>query len=157
MHEVSLLWIFHEVHHSSPWLNLTTAFRLNWFLGSFAFLFFLPAALLGLPIRDIGASLALNLLFQYFLHTQVIGSLRTLEGVINTPSAHRVHHACNRQYIDRNYGGVLMVWDRLFGSYQAESEPPVYGVTSGFHGHNPLRLVIQGGLDYFRGNTNSRG
>jgi len=155
MHEVEILWVFHEVHHSSPWLNLTTAFRLNWFTGLFAFVFFLPAVLIGLPINFIAAGISLNLLFQFFLHTEAIGKLGIFEGIINTPSAHRVHHGCNHLYVNRNYGGFLIIWDRLFGSYQAESVAPVYGVSSGFHGHNPLRLQWQGWLDYWHRHVNT--
>jgi sterol desaturase/sphingolipid hydroxylase (fatty acid hydroxylase superfamily) len=141
-HEVPLLWAIHHAHHSSPWMNLTTAVRLNW-LGKFVSpLFFAPLVLLGLPATFVTASLAIGLLYQFPLHTRAIGRLGRFEGtVLNTPSAHRVHHGSNARYIDRNYAGVFIIWDRLFGTYQPEDEQVRYGVTTGFVGHNPI--VVQ--------------
>lgn len=151
-HELPLLWTMHHTHHSSPWLNLSTAVRLNW-LGKFASpLFFAPLVLLGLSPLFISASLALGLLFQFFLHTEAIGRLGWLEGrLINTPSAHRVHHGSNAQYIDKNYAGVFIVWDRIFGTYEPEVEPVEYGVTTGFMGHSPLVVQLRPLIQYIRG------
>jgi sterol desaturase/sphingolipid hydroxylase (fatty acid hydroxylase superfamily) len=138
-HAFPLLWTMHHAHHSSPWMNLTTAVRLSW-LGKFASpLIFAPFVLLGLSPEFLTASLALGLVFQFFLHTEVIGRLGWFEGkLLNTPSAHRVHHGSNTQYIDKNYAGVFIVWDHLFGTYEPEGEPVRYGTTTGFIGHNPL-------------------
>jgi sterol desaturase/sphingolipid hydroxylase (fatty acid hydroxylase superfamily) len=138
-HTFPLLWTMHHAHHSSPWMNLTTAVRLSW-LGKFASpLIFAPFVLLGLSPEFLTASLALGLVFQFFLHTEAIGRLGWFEGkLLNTPSAHRVHHGSNTQYIDKNYAGVFIVWDRLFGTYEPEGEPVRYGTTTGFIGHNPL-------------------
>ena len=147
LHEVPVFWTLHHVHHSSPWMNLTTSFRLHWLSPFVSVFFFLPAALLGVPPVYIMIAFALNLLYQFWLHTEAIGSLGILEGWLNTPAAHRVHHGRNASYLDKNYGGVLMVWDRLFGTYVPESERVVYGVTTGFAGHNPLRLLAQGFID----------
>ena len=141
-HEIPMLWTMHHVHHSSPWLNLTTAFRLSWLANFIGPLYFAPFILLGLNPEWLAGSLALGLFYQYFLHTQAIGKLGWLEGkFLNTPAAHRVHHGANAAYIDKNYAGALIIWDRLFGTYQPEDEKVVYGVTSGFISHNPL--VIQ--------------
>jgi sterol desaturase/sphingolipid hydroxylase (fatty acid hydroxylase superfamily) len=141
-HELPALWAMHHVHHSSPWLNLTTAVRLSWLANFVGPLYFAPFVLLGLRPEWLVASLGLGLFYQYFLHTQAVKKLGWFEGkIVNTPSAHRVHHGLNDKYIDKNYAGALIIWDRLFGTYQPEEEAVVYGVKSGFIGHNPL--VIQ--------------
>ncbi|MFC7526549.1 sterol desaturase family protein [Parapedobacter sp. GCM10030251] len=151
------LWAFHLIHHSSPWMNLTTSYRLNWFSAIVTPFFYLPMALLGFPPLLIALSVGLNLLYQFFMHTEAVGKLGPLEGVIDTPSAHRVHHGSNPIYIDRNFGGVLMVWDRLFGTYQPETEKVRYGITSGFVSHNPFVLVFHGFVDLFKGKMKYKG
>lgn len=156
-HTVRPLWAFHLTHHSSPWMNLTTSFRLNWFFPLIMPFFYLPMPLLGFHPLLIGPFFVINLLFQFWLHTEYIGKLEVLEGVINTPSAHRVHHGSNKAYLDANFGGVLMIWDRMFGTYVAEEEPVVYGVTTGFVGHNPLRIIFQGFIDLARGRLDYKG
>lgn len=156
-HEVRFFWAFHLTHHSSPWMNLTTSFRLNWLFPLIMPFFYLPVALLGFDPLLVGPIFILNLIYQFWLHTESIGKLGWLEGVINTPSAHRVHHASNDAYIDKNYGGFLMVWDRLFGTYAAEGEPVRYGITTGFMGHNPIKLVFVGFYDLFRGRLGYKG
>lgn len=156
-HEIKFFWAFHIVHHSGMKMNLTTSYRLNWFAGLVGVFFYLPLAVLGFPPEFVGASIALNLVYQFFLHTEVIGTLGALEGVVNTPSAHRVHHGSNEIYLDKNYGGVLMVWDRLFGTYQPETETPRYGITTGAAGNNPFRLVLQGFYDLAAGRLTSKG
>lgn len=151
-HEVPLLWTMHHTHHSSPWMNLTTAVRLNWVAKFVSPLFFMPLVLLGLPPVFVAASLGLGLLYQFFLHTEAVGALGRFEGkLLNTPSAHRVHHGSNPEYIDKNYAGVFIVWDRLFGTYEPERAPVRYGVTTGFLGHNPLRVQFQPLWAYLRG------
>jgi len=150
-HEVKALWTIHLVHHSSPWMNLTTAFRINWLSPFIGVFFYLPVALMGVPPDAIGFALTLNLTYQFFTHTEAIGTLGPLEGILNTPSAHRVHHGSNSQYIDKNYGGMLIIWDRLFGTYEPEVETVRYGVTTGFMGHNPVKLVFHGLVDYANG------
>lgn len=141
-HELRWLWAMHHTHHSSPWYNFSTAVRLNWLAKFITPLYFAPLVLIGLPAEFVAASLALGLLYQLFLHTEAIPPLGRFEGLLlNTPSAHRVHHGTNAQYIDRNYAGVFIVWDRLFGTYEPECERVRYGVTTGFVGHNPL--IIQ--------------
>ncbi|OOQ62004.1 sterol desaturase family protein [Mucilaginibacter pedocola] len=138
------LWAFHLIHHSGLFMNLTTAYRLNWFSALVSPLFFVPMALLGFPVDFIIISYVLNLVYQFFLHTEAIGKLGVLEGYIDTPSAHRVHHGCNPEYIDKNFGGVFIIWDRLFKTYQAETVKVKYGITTGFISHNPFKLVLYG-------------
>ncbi len=150
-HKNGFMWAFHHTHHSSPHYNLSGAYRLNWFGGLVNLLFFLPLVLVGFSPTQVVGCLALNLFYQFFLHTQAVGKLGWLERVLNTPSAHRVHHGCNDEYLDKNFGGVLIVWDRLFGTYVPETEPPRYGVTTGPVGHNPLRIVLQGMAEWWRG------
>ena len=151
-HEVPLLWTMHHTHHSSPRMNLTTALRLNWIAKFVSPLFFAPLVMLGLSPVYVATSLAIGLLSQFLLHTQAIGRLGWFEGkLLNTPSAHRVHHGSNAQYIDKNYAGVFIVWDRLFGTYEAERAPVRYGVTTGFVGHNPLVIQFQPLWKYLRG------
>lgn len=151
-HEVPALWSMHHTHHSSPWMNFTTAFRLNWVAKFVGPLFFMPLVLLGLSPTYLGASLFLGLFFQFFLHTEAVGKLGAFEGaVLNTPSAHRVHHGSNPQYIDKNYGGVFIIWDRLFGTYEPEVETVRYGVTTGFVGHNPVTVQFQPLLKLLQG------
>lgn len=156
-HENRFFWAFHVVHHSGMRFNLTTSYRLNWFAGLVSIFFYLPLILLGLPPAFITACIALNLFYQFFLHTEAVGRLGALEGILNTPSAHRVHHGSNEAYLDKNYGGVLMIWDRIFGTYEPESEKPVYGITTGFVSYNPFRLVLHGFADLVRARMNYRG
>ena len=144
-HRIRWLWASHVTHHSSERLNLSTAFRQSLtYPISGMWLFWLPLAWLGFEPTHIVAVVAINLGFQFFVHTQAIGRLGWLEAVINTPSTHRVHHARNPQYIDRNYAGVLVIWDRLFGTYVAEdpAAPCVYGIVDPVHSHNPLVLTF---------------
>lgn len=155
-HEFSFLWTMHYTHHSSPWMNLTTAVRLNWVAKFISPIFFMPLVVLGIPPTDLGIALALGLLYQFILHTESIGHFGWFEGkLFNTPSAHRVHHGSNPHYIDKNFAGVFILWDRLFGTYQAESEPVRYGVTTGFLGHNPLRIQFTPLLKYVKGEWRS--
>ena len=151
-HEVPVLWTMHHTHHSSPWMNFTTAIRLNWIAKFVGPLFFAPLVVLGLSPKFLAASLAIGLLYQFFLHTKAIGRLGWFEGaILNTPSAHRAHHGANPEYIDKNYAGVFIIWDRLFGTYVSEQEPVRYGVTTGFVGHNPLTVQFQPLSKYLRG------
>ncbi|HEY4112325.1 sterol desaturase family protein [Puia sp.] len=156
-HKWRPLWAFHLVHHSSPYINLTTSYRLNWLTALISPFFFLPLALTGFPPFFIALSYGLNLLYQFFMHTEAVGKWGRLEGFIDSPSAHRVHHGKNPIYIDKNFGGVLMIWDRLFRTYQPETEKSSYGITTGFIGNNPLKLVFKGFIDLFTGKLNSKG
>ncbi|MDR3100225.1 MAG: sterol desaturase family protein, partial [Paraburkholderia sp.] len=144
-HRVRWLWAAHVVHHSSRRLNFSTAFRQSlMYPVAGMWIFWIPLAVLGFPPMQIVGIVLVNLAFQFFVHTQAVGKPGKpgwLEYVLNTPSMHRVHHARNAQYIDRNYAGVLAIWDRLFGSYVAEDlhEPPVYGIVKPLDTYNPLK------------------
>jgi sterol desaturase/sphingolipid hydroxylase (fatty acid hydroxylase superfamily) len=139
-HSLAPLWLFHEVHHSSKYFNLTTSFRLSWLGRLTAPIFFGPLVFLGFKPEQLVLFFTANLFFQFFLHTKMVPKLGILEGVFNTPSAHRVHHARNPIYLDKNFGGILMLWDRMFGTYQSESESPQFGVTGNFESDNPLTV-----------------
>jgi sterol desaturase/sphingolipid hydroxylase (fatty acid hydroxylase superfamily) len=148
-HRVRWFWASHTVHHSPNELTLAAALRLGW-TGKLTGtgLFFVPLVWLGFePIVALGM-LGLNLLYQFWIHATWIPKLGPLEWVFNTPSHHRVHHASNAAYLDCNYGGVLIVFDRLFGTFVAEREdlPPVYGLTTPLHSYNPFRIALHGWL-----------
>jgi sterol desaturase/sphingolipid hydroxylase (fatty acid hydroxylase superfamily) len=152
-HRVRWLWASHVTHHSSERLNLSTAFRQSLtYPISGMWVFWLPLAWLGFAPLHIVAVVAINLGFQFFVHTQLVGKLGWIEHVFNTPSHHRVHHARNPKYIDRNYAGVLIVWDKLFGTYVEEdpATPCEYGIIGQIHSHNPLTLTFHEWLAMFR-------
>jgi sterol desaturase/sphingolipid hydroxylase (fatty acid hydroxylase superfamily) len=145
-HRVRWFWCTHAVHHSSNDLNLSAAYRIgvmSRLSGSIAF--YVPLIWLGFEPRVVFEMLSLNLLYQFWLHATWIPKLGWLEYVFNTPSAHRVHHAANLEYLDANYGGVLVVFDRLFGTYRAERDdvPCRYGLVEPMVGYNPLRIEFQ--------------
>ena len=159
-HRVRWLWASHVTHHSSERLNLSTAFRQSLtYPISGMWVFWLPLAWIGFAPANIVAVVAINLAFQFFVHTQAIGKLGWLEAVFNTPSHHRVHHARNAKYIDRNYGGVLIVWDRLFGSFVEEDAavPCEFGIVGPIHSHNPLTLTFHEWRDLWRDAAQARG
>jgi len=143
MHEVRALWAIHVVHHSSERYNLSTALRQP---VADAFGVFLPygaLCLLGVRPELVAGARAWNLLYQYWVHTEVVGQLGPAEQVLNTPSLHRVHHGANRRYLDRNHAGILIVWDRLFGTHEREDprEPVIYGLTTNLATYNPARVA----------------
>ncbi|GAB3887746.1 sterol desaturase family protein [Terrabacter terrigena] len=137
-HEVRILWASHVVHHSSRRYNFSTALRQTWTpFGGIPF--WAPLALLGVPPWAIFLQQSISLLYQFFLHTERVGKLwRPVELVMNTPSHHRVHHGMNNGYLDRNYGGILVIWDRLFRTFEPEGERVVYGLTKQLRTYNPL-------------------
>jgi len=140
-HEIRILWAAHVNHHSSRHYNLSTALRQTW--TPFAsVLFFIPLAATGFEAEQILTAGALNLLYQFWIHTETIDRLGPLEWIFNTPSHHRVHHATNAPYIDRNYGGILILWDRWFGTFAAEVEKPVYGLTKNISTYNPVGVAF---------------
>lgn len=139
-HRVRLLWTYHSVHHSSPEFNFTTAFRLAWIEALFVWMFFIPMVLTGFDPAQVIGGLAIVIGYQSWIHTEKISRLDWLEKILNTPSNHRVHHACNAQYLDRNYGGLLIIWDRMFGTYAAEQTPVTYGITDPLMTSNPITI-----------------
>lgn len=142
-HEIRLLWAAHVNHHSSLHLNLTTALRQSWGERFYKYIFWLWLPLLGFPPIMIMLLMSTNLIYQFFLHTQLVGKLGPIEWVFNTPSHHRVHHASNANYLDRNHAGTLIIWDRLFGTYVGEdqTEKPVYGIVNNIHTYNPFVIA----------------
>jgi len=143
-HEMNLLWAAHVIHHSSEEYNLTTALRQT-SSSVLSFVFYLPLALLGFDPVVVVTVGAFNLIYQYWVHTRHIGKLGWFENFFITPSNHRVHHAQNGVYIDRNYGGVFILWDRLFNSFQEELEdqPVIFGIRGAVASWNPLWVNFQ--------------
>lgn len=138
-HEVNILWAGHVVHHSSEEYNLTVALRQSALHGLFTWVFYVPLALLGLPFALFATTYAVNLIYQFWIHTREIETLgRVAESVLNTPSHHRVHHGVNPQYQDTNYAGIFIIWDRWFGTFVPEREPVVYGLTTPLKSWNPV-------------------
>jgi len=142
-HEVNAGWAAHVVHHQSEEYNLTVALRQGAFQPAVSWVFYLPLAVVGFPPAMFLAVSAFDTLYQFWIHTRLIGRLGPLEWVLNTPSHHRVHHARNPRYIDRNHGGTLIVWDRLFGTFAKERDEPVYGITKPLASFNPLWANLQ--------------
>ena len=146
-HRVRLFWTYHSVHHSSPEFNFTTALRLAWTEALFEWMFFIPMVIVGIdPVQVIGG-LAVVVAYQSWIHTEKVRRLGWLEGILNTPSHHRVHHGSNPEYLDKNYGGILIVWDRLFGTYTPERAKVVYGITDPLDTSNPITINFR---DFYR-------
>ena len=141
-HEVRIFWSYHSVHHSSPEYNLATAIRLAWIEGLVEWIFFVPMILMGFDTVQLIIALAVVITYQTWIHTERIGRLGWADSIFNTPSVHRVHHGANPQYIDKNYGGILIIWDRIFGTYQAEEEPVNYGLTKQVGSSNTIVINI---------------
>lgn len=148
-HECRLFWASHVIHHSSQRYNLGTALRQTW-TGSFmSFVFWLWLPLIGFQPAMVMTMQAISLLYQFWIHTEIVRSLGPLEAVMNTPSHHRVHHAANARYLDRNHAGIFIIWDRLFGTFEPEdmNERPVYGLTKNINTYNPLRIAFHEWID----------
>lgn len=157
-HSCRYFWASHVVHHSSRKYNLSTALRQTWtgnLSGSFLFWAWMP--LLGFHPIMILTMQAISLIYQFWIHTEAVNKLPYfLELVLNTPSHHRVHHSSEIKYLDRNHAGILIIWDRLFGTFQPEEERPVYGLTKNIQSYNPLRIAFHEWKDIFRDLKNSR-
>ncbi|MEM8987050.1 MAG: sterol desaturase family protein [Pseudomonadota bacterium] len=137
-HEVRLLWTQHAVHHSSRHMNIIVGIRFGPFEGVTSAVFHFPLVLLGFPPELVFFGVLVVLAYQSWIHTELIGKLGWIDGVFNTPANHRVHHGCDDKYLDKNYGGILILWDRLFGTYQREEETPNYGLKRDFNSVNPF-------------------
>lgn len=137
-HTIRLLWSYHSVHHSSYQFNLTTALRLPWFGIFLDGIFYIPAVLVGFDPLQLIIGKSIVLILQYPIHTEMVGKLPVIDLIFNSPSNHRVHHGANPLYIDKNHGGILMIWDHLFGTYQREIEPVKYGLTKPINSYNPF-------------------
>ncbi len=144
-HVCHWFWASHLVHHSPTVMRLSVAYRLGWTAGiTGGFLAIVPLVLLGFEPMSVALMFGLNLLYQFWLHTELVGKLGPLEWVLNTPSQHRVHHASNEKYLDKNFGGVFCVFDRMFGTYQREEEKCVYGLVNPVNSYNPLVVSLWG-------------
>lgn len=159
-HTVWWMWASHGVHHSASHFILPSAMRLPW-TGALSgeWLVFLPLVLIGCPPMVVAALLALNLLYQFFLHTELSPRWGPLEYVLNTPAHHRIHHASNAPYLDKNFGGVLIVFDRLFGTFAQEEagEPARFGLTTPINSHNPFVIAFAGWGRLFRAAHSEKG
>ncbi len=137
-HESAVFWASHVVHHQSQEYNLTTALRQTSSSALLGWVFYLPMAIAGIPPEVFAVTAIVNLLYQYWIHTEQVGKLGWFDRWFSSPSNHRVHHAVNDRYIDRNYGGILMIWDRMFGSFVEETERCVYGTRAPLDSWDPL-------------------
>ena len=151
-HNIRFFWASHVVHHSSQKYNLATALRQNWtgnLTGTFLFWIWMP--FLGFHPAMVMTMQAISLIYQFWIHTEAIRKLpRPVEFIFNTPSHHRVHHASDLQYLDKNHAGVLIIWDRMFGTFQPEEERPVYGLTRNIHTYNPFRIATHEWIDIWK-------
>jgi sterol desaturase/sphingolipid hydroxylase (fatty acid hydroxylase superfamily) len=144
-HEIRWMWALHSVHHSARQITFSVAYRLGWTnLLSGPWLFLIPVCWIGFDPRAVALMYAANLLYQFWLHTETVPKLGFLERFMNTPSHHRVHHAIEPEYLDRNYGGVLIIWDKLFGTYSEErtGAPRTYGLLHQVESLNPLKIAF---------------
>jgi len=149
-HRVNLLWAAHVVHHQSEDYNLAVALRQSVTTWATGLPFFLPLALVGVPTLHYAVMAALSLLYQFWIHTELVPRLGFLERWFNTPALHRVHHAINEGYLDKNHSATLIIWDRLFGTYAPETEACVYGTTRPLRSYNPLWAQLDGYLELWR-------
>lgn len=158
-HERRWFWASHVVHHSSQHYNLTTALRQTWtgVLG-LSFIFWLPLVLIGFPPEMVLMFSAFSLVYQFWIHTELIHRMGPFEWVFNTPSHHRVHHATNARYLDANYAGVLIIWDRMFGTFVPEDdeEKPRYGIISNLGTFNPFRVAFHEWVGIWRDVTHAK-
>jgi sterol desaturase/sphingolipid hydroxylase (fatty acid hydroxylase superfamily) len=143
-HEMNVLWAFHNIHHSSEKFNLAVASRLSWVEEAYRWIFLAPLALLGIPVPMIVLMKLLHRLYQVPVHSMYIGKLGWLEYILATPSQHRVHHGRNEQYLDKNYGGALCIWDRLFGTFEPEVEKVEFGLVKQINTTNPIKIQLVG-------------
>ncbi len=140
-HYCRFFWAVHITHHSSEQFNLTVAIRSSVFQPLYRFVYYIPLALIGFEPLDILFMYAIGQTYGFFVHTEVVGKLGWLEYILVTPSHHRVHHASNEKYLDKNMGMVLIIWDRLFGTFVQEEEKPVYGITAKMDSENLYEVV----------------
>jgi alkylglycerol monooxygenase len=144
-HEVRFFWNFHVVHHSSNQYNLSVAVRQSWFSGVAHWVFYIPLAFLGFPFWAFVVMHGFNLIYQFWIHTKVIKKLPAfIEYIFNTPSHHRVHHGVNDAYLDKNYAGIFIIWDRLFGTFVPETEEVRYGIIKPLTSYNWLWINTHG-------------
>ncbi|WP_438977641.1 sterol desaturase family protein [Polaribacter sp.] len=150
-HESRLFWASHVVHHSSQKYNLSTALRQTWSGSFYSFVFWIPLLLIGFHPIMVMTQMAISLIYQYWIHTELIKKMPNwFEAIFNTPSHHRVHHATNPQYLDRNHAGIFIIWDKLFGTFEPEIEKPVYGLVKNIETYNPIKIAFLEWVNMFR-------
>jgi sterol desaturase/sphingolipid hydroxylase (fatty acid hydroxylase superfamily) len=141
-HRIRFLWAIHLSHHSSEEMNFAVSFRQAWFGPVSKIPFFMLLPMLGFDPTIIAAAGVISTLWGIVGHTQIIGKLGFIEWVFNTPSHHRVHHGSNKQYIDKNYGNLLIIWDRMFGTFEPEEEPVKFGLVNNVNTYNPAKITF---------------
>ena len=150
-HESRFFWASHVVHHSSKEYNLSTALRQTWTGGFTSFVFWIPLVLIGFHPVMILVQMSISLIYQYWIHTELITKLpKWFEAIFNTPSHHRVHHATNPQYLDRNHAGIFIIWDKLFGTFEPEIEKPIYGLVKNIETYNPVKVAFSEWFHLFK-------
>ena len=154
-HRVNFLWAIHMSHHSSEEMNFAVSFRQAWFGPISKLPFFMVLPLLGFDPTIIAVAGVVSTLWGIVGHTQIVGKLGPLEWIFNTPSHHRVHHGANRQYIDKNYGNLLIIWDRMFGTFEPEDEPVKFGLVRNVNTFNPTKITFMGWIDIFKNMKNA--
>jgi sterol desaturase/sphingolipid hydroxylase (fatty acid hydroxylase superfamily) len=155
-HRVGFLWAVHAVHHQSEEYNLSVALRQPWLESMLSPVFYLPLAVLGFPPIMYLAGVTIDTLYQFWIHTRAVGKLGPFEWIMNTPSHHRVHHGIDPQYVDRNYAGIFIVWDRLLGTYEPEGREPVYGTVKPVLTWNALTANLLPWTDLWRMSASTR-
>nr|WP_299206040.1 sterol desaturase family protein [uncultured Brumimicrobium sp.] len=150
-HESRFFWASHVVHHSSEKYNLSTALRQTWTGSFYTFIFWVPLIIIGFHPIMVLVQMSISLIYQYWIHTEMINKLpKWIEAVFNTPSHHRAHHAKNPQYLDRNYAGIFIIWDKLFGTFEPEVEKPVYGLVVNIETYNPIKVAFHEWVSMFK-------
>ena len=140
-HQIRFFWAAHVQHHSSEHMNFSVALRQSWGEPFIKFLFWIWLPFIGFNPIYILTMQAISLVYQFFPHTKLVGKLGPIEWIFNTPSHHRVHHATQVQYLDKNHAGILIIWDRMFGTFQKEIESPTYGLTVNINSFSPLKIA----------------
>jgi sterol desaturase/sphingolipid hydroxylase (fatty acid hydroxylase superfamily) len=149
-HRVNFLWAIHMSHHSSEEMNFAVSFRQAWFGPISKIPFFMILPLIGFDPTIIAVAGVVSTLWGIVGHTQIVGKLGPLEWIFNTPSHHRVHHGSNSQYIDKNYGNLLIIWDRMFGTYEPEQEKVKFGLVNNVNTYNPTKITFMGWQEIFK-------
>jgi sterol desaturase/sphingolipid hydroxylase (fatty acid hydroxylase superfamily) len=153
-HNIRFFWAAHVTHHSSQKYNLSTALRQTWTGAlNLSFIFWLWLPLLGFHPLMVMTMQSISLIYQFWIHTETVVKLGFLEWFLNTPSHHRVHHASDIKYLDRNHGGILIIWDKLFGTFVEETERPKYGLTKNINTYNPIKIAFHEWQDMIRDTT----
>ena len=154
-HRVNFLWAIHMSHHSSEEMNFAVSFRQAWFGPISKIPFFMVMPLIGFDPTMIAVAGVISTLWGIVGHTQIIGKLGPLEWIFNTPSHHRVHHGSNAEYIDKNYGNLLIIWDRLFGTFEPEKDKVKYGLVNNVNTYNPTKITLMGWQEIFKNIKNA--